>query len=159
MNASVSDDRLFLVSFEGRDGYVSTGPADPEPIRLGRLSLYVQHWARAQGDRVATSGYQYQIAVDQQPLFEFHFHPGRRVEHCHVHVSADAPNWLSLRKVHLPTGRVALEDVLLMLVTDLGVTPRSNAVTRLAQQRRRFERLQTWSGPRPSSQTASGRSA
>lgn len=150
MNLSVSDDRLYLVSFEGREGYISTSPADPEPIELGALNLYVQHWARAVGERVATNGYQYQIAVGEQPLLEFHFHPGRRVDHCHVHVSAEPRAWPTLRKVHIPTGRVAVEDVLMLLITDLGITARPNAMLRLAEQRRRFERLQTWSGPTPS---------
>lgn len=143
---SVSDDRLVLASVEAARGYISTRPGDPGPIVIGRFRLFVQHWARVvtseAGDRVTTVGYQYQVQRGDVPLLEFHFHPGTGVDHCHVHAVTETPAWPDFRKLHIPTGRIALEDVLELLVRDFGLAARPNAITRLREQRRRLERFQ-----------------
>jgi len=57
----------------------------------------------------------------------YHWHPtiGSRVRHPHLHIrdvalSADSP----LRRVHVATGRVVLEDVIQTAIEELGVQPR-----------------------------------
>lgn len=50
------------------------------------------------------------------------------------------------RKTHVPTGRVALEAVLELLIRDFGVVPlRTDWEASLAEGRRMFEQWQTWS--------------
>ena len=146
------------MSLGGTEGYVTTGKDDPPPIRLrGNLRLYVQHWAQvvssARGTRLTTRGYAYQLLRGDDPLLLFHYHPRtieerRTVDHCHVHVMAPTTRWPDFHKVHVASGRVALEDVLLMLIDDFGVPTRSGARALLERQRRAFERAQSWSGSR-----------
>jgi len=82
---------------------------------------------------------------------EFHYHPDTRVKHCHVHVRADSDDWPNMRKVHVATGRLAFEDVLLMLVDDFDLVARRGARELLREQRESFERRQSWGGARPRS--------
>lgn len=134
-------------------GYISTDPTGtPFPITKN-ISLAVQHWAkpalRAGQKKLRTVGYSYQVLVASRPLLEFHYHPDSAVKHCHVHVQADSKDWASLRKVHVATGRVALEDVLLMLIDDFELPPRKGARALLRRQREAFDRRQTWGGAQP----------
>lgn len=141
------------MAFESGAGYVSTGALTP-PIELpNRLSLYVQHWARPairEGrPKVQTTGYVYQVFANNRPMLQFHYHPSERVKQCHVHVTARSLDWPNLPKLHIATGRVAFEDVLLMLVEDFRVKAKPGAKELLRRQREEFEERQTWGGARP----------
>lgn len=144
------------MSFDGTTGgYISTDPT-ATPIQVSNdISLAVQHWAksavRAGQKKLRTVGYSYQVLVSSRPLLEFHYHPSGAVKHCHVHVRADSKDWASLRKVHVATGRVALEDVLLMLIDDFELPPRKGARALLHKQRQAFDKRQTWGGAQPQS--------
>lgn len=71
----------------------------------------------------------YFFAVGQQgggELLAFHWHPlgASRVRTPHLHVGAEVrvgSRWLP--KVHVPTGAIALQDVLLLCVEELDVEP------------------------------------
>lgn len=76
---------------------------------------------------VRTTSYFYAIGQQRAgELFAYHWHPRGRgtVVHPHVHVNADARGdfgWVG--KIHLPTGPVALRQVILLAIEELGVMP------------------------------------
>jgi len=51
-----------------------------------------------------------------------------------------------LKKVHIPTSRVAFEDVLTMLIEDFEVRAKRGAAAVLAINRATSEKAQTWTG-------------
>ena len=109
--AASGDRRLFLsLSHE----YVIEGAATGEP-------------------RVSTLSYIYNIYDDPdgEPLLGYHYHPERGgddpVPYPHLHVYG-APVTMAdrhLPKLHLPTSRIALEDVVRLLIEGFGVEPRA----------------------------------
>jgi hypothetical protein len=75
--------------------------------------------------RVSTAAYYYALHDSKRrELLAFHWHPdseGRKDPHLHIY---DAANIIRLlAKVHLPTGRIALEDFLRFLIQELKVKP------------------------------------
>jgi hypothetical protein len=104
---------------------------------------------RAGSIHAETIAYTYQVISNERPLLEFHYHPKHTSRHCHLHARAISEHWANFNKLHIATGRVAFEDVLLMLIDDFGVRPRTRARIRLAESRKKFEKLQTWSGAQP----------
>jgi hypothetical protein len=76
---------------------------------------------------VTVSSYTYSIFdSDQQELLAFHWHPDSRssITHPHLHISAGARvGYAPLQKAHVPSGHVALQEVLRFAITDLGVEP------------------------------------
>ncbi len=62
-------------------------------------------------------------------IASWHWHPGTRVSYPHAHVAGGALGKL----VHLPTGRVSIESVLYLLLTDLGVKPTRDHVDDFAE--------------------------
>lgn len=89
------------------------------------------YWARS-------SLYRYQVYdLEGRELLLYHWHPdglsGVRAPHLHVacapHISLPRPRTTEPRqidtgKLHLPTNHVTLEDVIELLIRDLGVEPR-----------------------------------
>lgn len=70
--------------------------------------------------------YFYVLAQDNSELLSFHWHPRgpSSVRTPHLHVGAEVrvgERWLP--KVHIPTGVVALQDVLVLAIEELGVQP------------------------------------
>jgi hypothetical protein len=143
-----------LISYEAQQGYISTDPSATPVALAGGLRLSFQHTARAviRGGTMhaSTIAYTYQVLLNDRSLLEFHYHPDSAVKHCHLHARAVAESWPNFHKLHIATGRVAFEDVLLMLIDDFGVPARRGARVRLAESRSTFEKLQTWAGARPS---------
>jgi hypothetical protein len=89
--------------------------------------------------------------------FAYHYHPAGRgtdtVRTPHLHIYAPQPAGSDyLAKVHLPTGRVAIEDVVWMLLRDMGVAPRPphdapgrrHWTTVLEETRVTFTELRRW---------------
>lgn len=93
----------------------------------------------------STRGYQYQVIMGTDAVLEFHYHPEQRVDHCHVHVGGVLPG-LDLNKIHVPTGRIAIEDVIVLLVQDFGVKAKRGWQKALTAERHWFETNQTWGG-------------
>lgn len=96
--------------------------------------------------KVATDGYIYEVAESSgPPLFGWHYHPDSRPD-CHFHVySSVGP--LNLHHAHLPTARVAFEEVLIFLLQDLEMAARRDDwPERLASNLGRHVRHRTWAG-------------
>jgi hypothetical protein len=121
-----------------------------DPVRLAstrgpRLRLSVIHQYEAvRHDRISRiSSRAYYYRVDDQDGVEqlsWHWHPAATFKRPHLHVA------VLDRRRHLPTGRVSLEAVLRLLLTEFDVRPRRpdwDGV--LAVREEAFERSRTWS--------------
>jgi hypothetical protein len=99
--------------------------------------------------RTHTLRYGYSVFGDERGSDEwlaYHFHPSTGVAHPHLHLNADAL-WApkGLRKRHLPTGRVSLEDVVHVLVEDFGVSPRRKGwFKEIDRNRQMFDARRNW---------------
>src|ERR1700733_5403343 len=114
-----------------------TDPSDPHPLLLKRknnsklfidISQEIQQPTARNNYLVSTKSYLYSILdADKKNLIGFHYHPELDedpVMHPHIHVYADADKRFAdfnLHKRHIPSGRVALEDVIEWLILELGV--------------------------------------
>jgi hypothetical protein len=86
------------------------------------------------------------VDADERALFAYHWHPDLAIEHPHLHVPvavhAAAPR---LAKVHLPTARIALEDVLVLLLAEFRVRGRdTNWRAVLARTKTSFLTGRSW---------------
>lgn len=109
-----------------------------EPVRLrGRigLDLLFRIWYRVVSAerergpwRIETLAYSHRLeTTDAREIVAYHWHPGRSSEitYPHLHIGAGIGVDLGiLDKTHIPTGRVALEDLLRFAIVEVGVEPR-----------------------------------
>jgi len=76
--------------------------------------------------RVITAGWIYDLADSRdEPIVAFHWHPegSGRVTRPHIHAHGQHDT-VELHKLHFPTGRVSIDDVVRFLIDDLDVIPR-----------------------------------
>lgn len=90
------------------------------------------------------------VTDDLTEVIAFHWHPnshgGQQGPHLHVGSSQLTKGAVVSRRTHVPTGRVALESVLDLLISDFGVVPlRSDWEKTLAASFARFRQWRTWS--------------
>lgn len=98
--------------------------------------------------KVATDGYAYTLATDEALSHEvvaWHWHPQTRPDpHLHIGRGLEEFNVLPGR-AHIPTGRVAFEEVVLFLLKDLGAVPaRDDWENVLDDSLQRFRKYRTW---------------
>jgi hypothetical protein len=78
--------------------------------------------------RVTTVAYYYALdGSDGREIVAYHWHPGQsqKVTVPHLHLSGGAMvRHPAFEKVHFPTERIAVEDLLRFAIGELGVTPR-----------------------------------
>lgn len=140
------EDRV-AITFPGRSGRAKANRR--------RLWLSIAMEIEPRRDDVETRGwrthtlrYDYSIFGDERgsdEWFAYHFHPAAYA-YPHLHVNA-AAGWApsGLRRRHLPTSRVILEDVIQFLVDDLGVTPLKDSWQRdLDRNRAIYAGRRTW---------------
>jgi len=157
--------RTVLVS----SGYHPRQDEEPHLLTLGesparlnsnpRLFLSVTmhyHVVEAPGERgpwkVSIAAYLYSLDDEQgQEILAFHWHPRGRssVTSPHLHIGPGAGvQYQQLQGAHIPTGRVALEDVLRLAIRELGVRPlRRDWADILDRTQRAFEQWRTWPAP------------
>ncbi len=109
------------------DGSPVRIPADP-PIFLTVLQNYrVVEFEGPRGPwKVSIVSYYYSLEDGEGREVLFHWHPQGQsnVTFPHLHVRAGGElGHTNLNQVHFPTDRVALEDVLRLVILDFGVTP------------------------------------
>lgn len=97
---------------------------------------------------MSTRRYDYTLATRAHPdeiVFGWHWHPRSRRSHItypHVHV----PSASTFSTRHIPTGRVALEEIILFGFDDLNVPPAdATARTRLTEVLERHKLHRRWS--------------
>jgi hypothetical protein len=99
--------------------------------------------------KVKTDGYAYHVFMNEEEggqLFAWHWHPELR-EGCHVHVGARQGRTRALYRLHLPTGRVAFEEVVRFLIGEFDVKEaRDDWDAILGDSQARFEAFRTWPG-------------
>jgi len=92
------------------------------------------------GWHAQVSAYFYVLAdPGGQELLAFHWHPvgASPIRTPHLHVGAEVrvgDRWL--RKVHIPTGPIAVQDVLALAIEELGVEPLRDDWTLVLDQTR-----------------------
>ena len=102
------------------------------------------------GWRVSTAGCRYRVErADGTEYFSYHWHPdgeSRNPEpHLHLGHAALRQEAVMLERAHLPTRRVAFEDVLLLLLCDARVVPaRADAVELLTRSRDEYRNSRSW---------------
>ncbi len=153
-------------------GFIARQSRQPEQARTARfqdsfaifdrrngqaLKLELRHrFVVRQVDRnrglwtASTREYAYRVSDERDDLLaEWHWHPMTQISdddapwpHLHAYGVRDA---LTLHKLHLPTGRVALEAVVRFLILDLDVVPRRDdwrAI--LDRHEEQFRQTRTW---------------
>lgn len=100
--------------------------------------------------RVHTASYAYGLhrLEDERQVLAYHWHPDDTpdVPFPHLHIGSGAGDLRArFSKYHLPTGRVTVEDVVLLAVREFGVEPLRRDWERvLRESRRTFEQRRTW---------------
>ena len=146
------------------NGEVSLVVNYARPVRLAGtgLQLKVEQTCRIieadeGGYRLTTTLYAYTLleAVDPpRPILAYHWHPQQKPRHPHLHIyAAQHAAVPRLPRAHLPTARVALEDVLYLTLDEFGATAvQPNWRGTLKETRDRFVRHRSWgTWPRPRS--------
>jgi hypothetical protein len=79
-------------------------------------------------------------------ILAFHWHPGSGPDWPHVHVGTIAlkKRGTLTRKSHVPTGRVAVEQVLRLAIEDLGVGAADDWPQVFEESQSQFEEYRTW---------------
>ncbi len=80
----------------------------------------------ADGWSARVLAYFYVLAQDRSEIMSYHWHPTgpSSVRTPHLHVGAEirvGERWLP--KIHIPTGPIALQDLLILAIEELGVEP------------------------------------
>lgn len=110
---------------------------DGEPVVIAgsslRLLVVLRYWiiqaANSPGAwavQLATDDYELLDDLDRE-ILAYQWHPQGRssVTWLHVHLGPAAGDlWRPLSRAHLPTGRIAVQDVLRLAIRDFGVPPR-----------------------------------
>jgi len=127
-----------------------------QSLFLSVQQLYVV--VRAEGDlgpwKVSIVSYAYSLEDDAGAGLHYHWHPVGTSEikspHLHLKNSGCQIATTDLGKFHLPTGRIALEDVLRIAINDFGVTPLKDDWREVIDSTQaRFEGWRTWGGSGP----------
>ena len=138
---------------------LTLGGGPPVPLRGGLALTVEQRYevVQAEGERgpwkVSTLAYIYALddAESGHEVIAYHWHPDGRSSEArpHLHLGAGAGVTRSaLGDAHLPTNRVALEDVVRLAITDLGVEPlRVDWRDVLWESQIDFETWGTWGQP------------
>ncbi len=137
-------------------------PLESGPLRLKRndgqslfvdINQQVDNPSVTKSDTITTKYYLYSILDEERrDLIGFHYHPeldDDPVSYPHIHVYADADerfSFFDLHRRHIPSGRVALEDVIEWLIAELDVIAiRKDWPEVLEGTREHFKEVRTWS--------------
>jgi hypothetical protein len=139
------------------------------PVLLGddkRFALkLIQHYRVVEDEaprgpwKVSTVAYYYTVETPEtsttpaQEVLGYHWHPQERnaVTYPHLHLYQGAGTLQhNLIKAHLPTARIAVEDVVRCMITQLGVTPlREDWEAILTETQAAFQKYRTWGSSYP----------
>lgn len=107
---------------------------------------------KATGDKgpwtVSTAAYYYALhGTKERELLAFHWHPeaeGPKDPHLHIYAPSNVVDFLV--KVHLPTGRIALEQFLMFLILEMKVKPHRPDWERVLKLTKgAYEKFRSWS--------------
>jgi hypothetical protein len=145
----------------GGPGYADLPAPNPLQITLTHHYRIVEEPSEVRGPwKVSTVGYIYEVVNrDGQRIIAYHWHPmdhgTPQFPHLHVGLGSGAHN--SYAKPHYPTGRVALEQVLRLLIVEFGVEPRRDDwADILDDSQAAYEEWRTRPGSRPQEPSGAG---
>jgi hypothetical protein len=146
---SVTDPTLEVLTL--RNGPVRIGRDGRFALNVGQQYRIVEYEGPHGPWKVSTIGYAYTLEESAHlgmAILAYHWHPHGRSQitypHLHIYPCAEIrrPDG---REAHLPTGWVALEEVLRLLIADFGVRPKRKAWTEVLQRTQAaFENWRTW---------------
>lgn len=142
-------DHPHTLLINGGDAFKLGGPAELT-LELSQNYKIVT----AEGDRgpfkVSTIGYWYTLRDhEDREVIGYHWHPnGHDIPWPHLHLKHGIGDQREeFEKAHVPTGRVAIEDVIRLLLLHFSVPPlKSDWATVLGESQEKFERWRTWAG-------------
>lgn len=97
--------------------------------------------------KVTIDGYEYSIDdAEGHEILAFPWHPATAPAFPHLHLSAGASiGRKGLQEAHIPTGRIAIESMIRLLIADFGVKAlRDDWAEVLDDTQVRFEQYRTW---------------
>ena len=96
--------------------------------------------------KVSTTAYYYAVHNGhQREILAYHWHPNVGPKYPHLHLSKASNITTVLSKKHIPTRRIALEEMLRFLIEELGVKPlRDNWSQTLESTFKAHERYRSW---------------
>jgi hypothetical protein len=96
--------------------------------------------------KASTRGYNYQISDShKREILCYQWHPSVAPVFPHLHVGPGSEVGDILRKAHIPTGRVSLEEVLRLAIDEFGVRAlKANWSTVLKSTQEKFEKFRSW---------------
>jgi hypothetical protein len=102
--------------------------------------------------KVHTAAYLYELRRDDAELLVYHWHPSgvspQTRPHLHIGPAAELA-FKPLQGAHVPTGRIALEEVLRMAIVELGAQPRRKDWDQIFERTQAgYEDWRTWPAPR-----------
>lgn len=117
-------------------------------LRATQRFHYADHPDYPGERKVVTDDYAYTLSEDDAgtELFSWQWHPGLWSDP-HVHVGRGHPDHGGLAKLHIPTGRIAFEEVLKFAIIEYDlITPvdRDTALAQLDETLRRFRAFRQW---------------
>jgi len=141
-------------SVSGRAHVITINDGDPiifPSNKSVRFSFQMQYRiVQAEGERgpwkVVTAGYNYSVQDRlEKEFFAYHWHRWVKPPFPHLHVCPGS-GVNNLRKVHLPTARISVEEILQLLIEQFRVKPIRNDWEKvLKRTKAAFEKYRTWS--------------
>lgn len=142
------------------------GDGLPQKLPGTNIHLSVTHRYRVVQDddlergpwRVTIAQYSYALrrggGTEAKPermlTYQWHPRPGAHFNYPHAHLGPASGALQHIQSTHIPTGRVALEDVVRYAISQLGARAlREDWTDVLAATQGRFESYQSWSGSGP----------
>jgi hypothetical protein len=140
---------------------LTLGDGDPVALqgseRLGLSVAQNYRLVEFEGPRgpwkVQTIAYFYELRRGDHELLAYHWHPqgASRYTSPHLHLGAGAEiAFAPLHRVHLPTGRIAVEELLRIAITEFGARPRRGDWEEVLDRTQTgYESWRTWPAPQP----------
>lgn len=102
--------------------------------------------------KVQTTAYFYELRRGDRELLVYHWHPRGASPYIkpHLHIGPGAEvGFAPLQGAHVPTGRIALEEVLRLAITEFGARPRREDWDEVLERTQAgYEAWRTWPTPR-----------
>jgi hypothetical protein len=128
---------------------VELGSGTEFSIRVSQQYRLIEAPSATRPWRVTTVAYHYTLQeAEGAEIISYQWHPGvpNSVSFPHLHIRQGAGlGREELQRAHLPTGRVALENFVRLLIVDFGVPPeKDNWEDELAKSLAEFEADRSW---------------
>lgn len=148
----ITDVPLAIGDVRGKTALAFVGTPPIARIHGTQFDLYfAQSFSvvqREDGWKVQTEGYVYRIQTGTHPYVQYHWHPVgdylKKRPHLHLNAQSGVLKQ-GLNKIHFPTGRMSIEELVRFLIEDIHASPlREDWNDILRANLDRFERYRSW---------------